>query len=90
MKMNAWGVYMCCVWKLLLTNQWDGLKVGGGEKLVDLSVCASACALVIRRLRNPQFCDDANATCMPIAMASRDRSFDLTIASVHLFSLSFT
>ena len=81
MKVNARGFYMCYMWKPLLTDQWDSVEVRGGEKLADLSVCASACALVMRRLRNPRFCDDDRTACIPIAMASRDRSFDVTTAS---------
>ena len=37
-KVNASGVCMCYVWKILLTDQWDGVEVGGGGKLSDLSV----------------------------------------------------
>ena len=56
----------------------------------DLSVCASACALVMRHLRNPLFCDDDSVACMPIAMAPRDRSFDMTTAPIDVSLLSLT
>ena len=52
--------------------KWDGLEGGGGTKLPDLCVCASACALVKRRLGNLRFCDDDRETCMPMMMATRD------------------
>ena len=90
MKVNASRVYMCYVWKPLLTDQWDGVEVGGGEKLSDLRVCASACALVMRHLRNPLFCDDDSVACMPIAMAPRHRSFDMTTAPIDVLLLSLT
>ena len=87
---HVWGSQHSTANAVLCTSQWDSVEVGGGEKPADLSVCASACTLLMRRLRNPRCCDDDHTACMPIAMASRDQPFDVTTASVDVFSLSLT
>ena len=61
--------------------------MGRVENLADLCVCLGM-SVGERPLGHLRFCEDDRVACMPIAMALRDRSFDVTTASFDVFSLS--